>query len=158
MSKNGDVIIVGGGVVGAAAARALLADGLNVILVERAAPLSAADDPRVYALTPASAALLETLGVWGELPRTPYRRMQVWSAAPERALHFDAAEAARAELGWIVPHGPLLDALWSELPPRRRRNAARVPVPRSIPACAGRACAAARPRRPASPAAPRRRG
>jgi ubiquinone biosynthesis UbiH/UbiF/VisC/COQ6 family hydroxylase len=121
MSKHGDVIIVGGGVVGAAAARALLADGLNVILVERAAPQRAADDPRVYALTPASAALLETLGVWDELPRTPYRRMQVWSAAPERALHFDAAEAARAELGWIVPHGPLLDALWSELPPRRLR-------------------------------------
>lgn len=119
--KHCDVLVVGGGVVGAAAARVLLADGLNVVLVERAAPSATAGDPRVYAITPASAALLEELGAWDGLPRAPYRQMQVWSAAPERALRFDAADAARAELGWIVPHAPLLQALWDELPPRRLR-------------------------------------
>lgn len=116
-----DVVVVGGGVVGAACALALAQAGLDTCLVEsRRPPDWSRDTPdlRVYALAPDNAALLDSLGAWRavrEARAHPYRRMHVWDAGAGSPLVFDADALARTSLGWIVEHGLLVDALWQRL-------------------------------------------
>lgn len=127
-----DVVVVGAGVVGAAAALAFARDGLQVALVEarepprwRAGPLDGGgadpipDDLRVYAFAPDNAALLDDLGVWAAVCGArvrPYRSMRVWDAAGGGEIVFDADAFGRRELGWIVEHALLVDRLWAALP------------------------------------------
>ena len=89
-----DVVVVGGGVVGAALACELATrpnlSRAKIGLVETRPPppLAAAldpsrkPDPRVYAMTPASVAFLDSLGVWAPLVEAgrikPYDAMQIW--------------------------------------------------------------------------------
>jgi len=113
-----DIAIVGGGVVGLAAALALARSGLDVALVEAAQPpawQAQRPDLRVYALAPDNAALLAALGVWSGIAGArahAYRRMRVWDAGGGDDLVFDADTFGRRELGWIVEHGLLVDRLW----------------------------------------------
>lgn len=124
MTRRGrlDVAIVGGGVVGSAAALALAGLGLDVALVEAVEPPRwHADHPdlRVYAFAPDNAALLDAMGVWRDVAASraqPYRRMRVWDAAGGGELAFDADAFGRRELGWIVEHGLLVDRLRAALP------------------------------------------
>ena len=118
-ARSHDIVIVGGGIVGAAAALALLRNGFDVALVDRAAtrpPAPGAEvDARVYAIAPGSRRFLDTLGAWPGDPACAYQGMQVWNADPALSLRFDAAAAALPELGYIVAHDVLLDALWNRL-------------------------------------------
>lgn len=123
-----DIAVVGGGPVGVVAALALRAAGFDVVLVERGAAPPAFDaaryDLRVYAIAPASARLLDQLGVWPQIAATrisPYTRMQVWERAAERGLHFDAADSGSGALGWIVEQGLILAAAWAQLGELPRR-------------------------------------
>jgi 2-octaprenyl-3-methyl-6-methoxy-1,4-benzoquinol hydroxylase len=117
-----DVVVVGGGVVGAACALALAKLGLDVVLVEAREPprwSAAQRDLRVYAFAPDNAGLLDSLDAWASVRAArahPYRRMRVWDAGGGGELEFDADAFARRELGWIVEHGLLVDRLWSALP------------------------------------------
>jgi 2-octaprenylphenol hydroxylase len=122
MSERCDIAVVGGGVVGAATALALSHAGFDVKLIERGAapPQPGIDyDPRVYAIAPSSAALLQKLDVWQQLPGDrlcAYQGMRVWESAPERALSFGADEVGENQLGWIAEQSQLLAALWQALP------------------------------------------
>lgn len=116
-----DIVVVGGGPVGAAVALGLARAGFQVALVERG-PAPAAFDmhsacsSRVYALSQASRRLLESLGVWRNLQRiAPYDTMRVWVDEVTRGLRFDARALALPELGWIVEHPLLVDRLWAAL-------------------------------------------
>lgn len=122
-----DIVVVGAGVVGAAAALAFARDGFDVALVESRTPPawepqstdSDRIDLRVYAFAPDNAALLDDLGVWSDVVAArvqPYRRMRVWDAAGGAELAFDANAFGRRELGWIVEHALLVDRLWKTLP------------------------------------------
>lgn len=63
-----DVLIVGGGLAGASLAVALRESRLRVALVEARAPTRPeGTDQRIYAISPASQAFLERIGVWGHL-------------------------------------------------------------------------------------------
>ena len=121
-TPGNDVVVVGGGVVGAACALALAQAGLSVVLVEgREPPAWHADNPdlRVYAFAPDNAALFKALGVWEPIRQAravAYRRMRVWDAAGGEELAFDADHLGRAQLGWIIENGLLVDRLWAELP------------------------------------------
>jgi 2-octaprenylphenol hydroxylase len=114
-----DVLIVGGGPVGASAA-ALLQIGvkdarrpLRVAILEPNRPATAAPDApldsRVSALSRASERILTAIGAWSLIapPRMqPYERMRVWheSVQPRSSdvLEFDAAYAGEPNLGYIV--------------------------------------------------------
>lgn len=119
-----EIAIVGGGIVGAAAACALSRAGFDVQLLERgAAPVASggADyDVRVYAISAGSAAFLADLGLWADISATrvePIRSMQIWDRDPAKALRFDAADVGVASLGWILEDRRLAQRLWAALPP-----------------------------------------
>lgn len=114
-----DAVVVGAGVVGAAAALRLARENLRVAIVE-AHPPPAWDpgdpDLRVYAFAPDAQALLEDLGVWSSVASArahPYLRMRVSDAAGGGELEFDADRIGRACLGHIVEHVLLVDRLWA---------------------------------------------
>ncbi len=116
-----DLIVVGGGPVGVALARAASAR-LSVALVgepPRAAPPPAGEfDARVYALSPANVAFLRGLGAWDALEPeriTPVHAMSIFGDDARSRLQFDALEAGVPELAWIVEDGALQRALWQAL-------------------------------------------
>ena len=111
-----DLIVVGGGPVGASLACA--AHGLSVALVahERAPNAApAALDARVYALSPGNVAFLRELGAWEHMPPerlVPVREMRVFG--DERSeIRFDAYRAGVPELAWIAEDAMLQHALWA---------------------------------------------
>lgn len=117
-----DAAVVGGGVVGAAAALALAGQGLQVELLEAAPPRPwdrARRDLRVFALAADNAALFDAIGVWDAIRAGrvhPYRRMRVWDAAGGGELDFNGDAFGRDALGWIVENSLLQDRLWAALP------------------------------------------
>lgn len=113
-----DVVVVGGGMVGAAAALGLAQSGWSVALVEHEAPASfvadAAPDLRVSAIGCTSVALIEQLGAWSAVRQmrvAPYRRLETWEW-PESRVVFDAASLGLPELGFMVENRVLQLALW----------------------------------------------
>ncbi|NHQ81350.1 2-octaprenyl-3-methyl-6-methoxy-1,4-benzoquinol hydroxylase [Chromobacterium vaccinii] len=107
--EHRDIVIVGGGMVGSALGAALSGQGLSVCVLEREPPAPFAPeqphDLRVSAISPASAAFLQSIGAWEPalaMRAAPYRRMQVWEGDEAAGTLFDAAEAGVAELGHIV--------------------------------------------------------
>lgn len=116
-SLDTDVLIVGGGLVGAALALALKDSALSVLLLdERDAPLPAAVDswdPRVYAINGASRRWLERIGAWQQLDRQrllPVQNMRIRGDAGG-ALDFSALEAGLAQLATILESRELQRAL-----------------------------------------------
>ena len=122
MTESVEVIIVGGGSVGAALACALGAANVSVALVETNRPVEqwSADsiDQRVFAITRASEKLFTALGVWdGMVLRgvSPYREMHVWDARGQGTVHFDCAEIGEPVLGYIIEQRVIQAALWTRL-------------------------------------------
>ena len=114
-----DALVVGGGLVGAAAALGVARLGFSVAVVERQRPAPARGrlgmDLRTVALSPASRMLLEELEVWGELTPAPYRSMHVVEERGAAEIRFDAGEVGREELGWILQVSEVAMALWRRL-------------------------------------------
>jgi len=116
-----DVIVVGGGPVGAGFARA--ARGLSVALVaqeRRARPAARPEgfDARVYTLSPGNVAFLREVRAWQALPQerlTPVHAMRVFGDRGGSEIVFDAYRAGVPELAWTVEDGVLQDALWRSL-------------------------------------------
>ena len=113
------VVVVGGGLVGATAALGMACRGYPVTVIERQPPQVQVGvlglDIRNVALSPGSAALLEDVGAWERVEKTPYHRMVVWEEWGTGRVEFDAAEVARTELGWLVEMSPLVCELWQLL-------------------------------------------
>src|SRR5690242_7886753 len=114
MGEHTDILIVGGGLVGASLAIALDAAGRSATLVEAAAPRAAAQpsyDERNLALARATVNALTALGVWKHVQGgTPITRLHV-----SRAGEFGAARLSAQEAG--------VDALGATLPARELGNA-----------------------------------
>lgn len=117
-----DVIVIGGGIVGATTACALGRNGLRVALVEQRLPDAGFDpvhyDLRVSAITQASERIFDKLGAWSGMRArrvSAFREMQVWDEAGTGAIHFGAADIDVDHLGHIVENRvmqvALLDAL-----------------------------------------------
>lgn len=121
-----EIAVVGGGVVGLATAVALRQAGFDAGVLERGRPpQELADDPRVYAVSPASASLFPV--EWAAAAGIQaYRHMRVWHTGPETALQFDAGLVRQPVLGWIAPESVLRAQLWRQLPAERRLSEAAV--------------------------------
>lgn len=116
-----DLIIVGAGPVGAAAALALARAGLNIALLDASEPPSfnaEEVDLRVYAISHASEYLLTRLGAWDRIVQTrccSYSAMEVWDADGPGRIRFTGSDVDRANLGHIVEQSLLRDSLLTEI-------------------------------------------
>ncbi|MEM8982507.1 MAG: FAD-dependent monooxygenase [Pseudomonadota bacterium] len=126
MVEKADIVVVGAGMVGLAAAGALvqaLAGRWRVILVDAADPIAPVDTPiktlRVSALSPASLAQIDALGALDTIVAAAqvYRDMRVWDASggpfEPGAVHFSAADGPHTTLGSIVENARVRAALLS---------------------------------------------
>ncbi|QYJ77269.1 FAD-dependent monooxygenase [Shewanella sp. FJAT-52076] len=116
-----DVVVVGGGMVGAALAAGLGRAGLSVTVLENHMPLafeaSQPLDVRVSALSVASEALLERLDAWeGILSRraVPYLGLETWEIE-SCITRFHASQVGADHLGHIVENRVVQLALWDLL-------------------------------------------
>ncbi len=114
-----DLIIAGGGMVGAALACALGRFGLRVAVIEPREPQREWPDGeiahRVSALSRASQNLLVRLGAWPrmqDLGVSEYRAMQVWDQGGHGQIRFDSADVGEPNLGHIVENRVIQLALW----------------------------------------------
>ncbi|MEF8794084.1 UbiH/UbiF/VisC/COQ6 family ubiquinone biosynthesis hydroxylase [Thiohalorhabdus sp.] len=111
-----DLIVVGGGMVGAAIAAALAPTPLWVAVVEARAPEAqpASDGRRVSALTAGSVRILKGLGVWQTVAAgdtEPIRAMTVWDGDQAGGVNFEAGEVGLEALGALAPNGTIAAAL-----------------------------------------------
>ncbi|PQJ67667.1 2-octaprenyl-3-methyl-6-methoxy-1,4-benzoquinol hydroxylase [Photobacterium angustum] len=118
--KQYDVIVAGGGMVGAATALGLAKLGLDVAVLEGFAPRPFANtqpmDLRVSAISPHSVALLDRLGAWDEVLNMrlcPFKRLETWET-PECRTRFNADDMGLEQLGYIVENRLLQLALWQQ--------------------------------------------
>lgn len=118
---NFDVVIIGGGLVGASLAAALKPSGLSVALVEgqpmTAAATASGWDSRIYAVTPGNAAFLAACGAWQHLDMSRVQaveQMRVFGD-DDSELDFSAYQIGAPELTFILENRLLLQALWQEL-------------------------------------------
>ena len=119
-SPDGNVLVVGGGLVGASLAIALDAAGCCVTLVETAAPRADAQpsyDERNLALARATVNGLAAIGVWplAAAQATPIRHIHVSRAGEFGSARLDAARHGVDALGWTLPARELGAALLRRL-------------------------------------------
>ena len=117
-----DMIVIGGGLVGASLVAALKDSGLKMALIEPYAsmPLPQDDswDSRVYAISPGSVAFLQELGVWQlmEAERlAPVYEMAVFGDDNTAHITFSAYEIGILELAFIAENRQLQTAVWEAL-------------------------------------------
>lgn len=116
-----DVVVVGGGMVGAALACGLAQQQFRVAVIERAEPAafdaSLAPDIRISAIGASSVALLRQLNVWPRVQAmrsAPYRKLETWEWQSAHVT-FDAAALGIPELGYMVENSVLQRALWEQM-------------------------------------------
>jgi 2-octaprenyl-3-methyl-6-methoxy-1,4-benzoquinol hydroxylase len=115
-----DVLIVGGGMVGAAAALGLAREGWRVAVIEHAPPAAfeseSKPDLRISALGYKSVKLLRDLGAWPDIlamRAAPYRGLETWEW-PESKVSFNAHALKLTELGYMVENHILQQGLWTQ--------------------------------------------
>jgi 2-octaprenylphenol hydroxylase len=120
-----DVVIIGGGLVGASLAAALKHSGLSLAMVESQSLLMPENasvntedwDSRIFAISPGSRSFLEQSGAWSLLdPRriVPVEAMRVFGDTGAE-LEFSAYQMGVAELACILENRALHSALWQVL-------------------------------------------
>lgn len=120
MTREYDIVIAGGGMVGMALACALGNTGLRIAVVEKYGPGDTSDndgyDNRVSAITLASRYFLDHIGAWSHIAAMryhPYQKMYVWDAAGSGELAFDCANIGQPCLGYIIENRVILSELQS---------------------------------------------
>ena len=123
MTQHYDIIIVGGGMVGATLACGLAeeAEQLKIAVIDANVPNLDWDkdgyDMRVSAITRASQHIFKNMGVWEKIVEqriSPYHDMFVWdadSSGRSGEIHFDSADMGEADLGHIIENRVIVKAL-----------------------------------------------
>ena len=123
MSQSFDIVIVGGGMVGASLATALAPLPLRIAVVE-AWPVSSAVQPsyddRSTAVAEGSRRIFDAVGCWSliEPDATPIRRIHVSDQGQFGFTRLDCREYGMKALGYVVENRSLGAALWSALQDR----------------------------------------
>lgn len=114
-----DVLIIGGGLVGASLAAALKNSGLSVGLVEAQSASANHNgwDSRIYAISPGSAAFLEQCGAWQRLDMSRVQKVEQMRVFGDETseLDFSAYELGAPELAFILENRLMQQALWEVL-------------------------------------------
>lgn len=123
-TKLFDIVIVGGGMVGASLALRFSQAGLQVAVIEKTPPTpipaDAPIDLRVSAINRRSEQWLRDIGVWQQLPARrmcPYRALQAFEGESKHhhdGLVFTAAELRQPYLGHIVENNSLQTTMWQQ--------------------------------------------
>lgn len=118
MKPDYDIIISGGGMVGATLACALGGGSLKVALIESQVilPVQEGQDLRVSAITPASRAVFENIGAWAGMHAERHgsiEAMHIWEG--DNFLNFNSADIGEPCLAWIVENRLLVSALRQRL-------------------------------------------
>lgn len=118
MNTDYDILIIGGGLVGASLGCALGQSGLRVAIIE-AVPLSSAAQPsyddRAVALAFGSRRIFEGLGIWEAVTRLaayPIEHIHISDRGRFGFTRLHAAEAGLPALGYVVPTRVLGNALY----------------------------------------------
>lgn len=122
MTQNiqADIVVVGAGLVGLAAAVACAKLGKKVIVIDAkkvAIKKQQVWDARVYALTSNTVAWLQALGVWAEVDASrvnDINAMQLWDEQGNK-LALQDGDANLASLGVIIENQNLLHALMTQM-------------------------------------------
>lgn len=121
INQSIEVAVVGGGMVGAAAALGLANSGFRVAVIEHQAPTEfqrgSTPDVRISAIGAQSVSLLQSLGVWESvlsMRAHPYRSLETWEWESAH-VKFSASELGLPELGFMVENLVLQQALWQAL-------------------------------------------
>lgn len=98
-----DLIIVGGGLVGAGLANALRDSRLRIALIDARVPAS--DDPRLFALNVSSCQFLANLGIWERLAphAAPIQQVHVSHQGHFGSVRLNARDAHLPFLGQVIP-------------------------------------------------------
>jgi 2-octaprenyl-6-methoxyphenol hydroxylase len=120
VDRDFDLVIVGGGMVGASLAVALSPLPLRVALVEPFAPDSDAQpsyDDRCTAISHGSQVILNTMGVWQDMQAdaSPIARIHVSEQGRPGIARLEAREQGVPALGYVVPNRSVGKALWKRL-------------------------------------------
>jgi len=120
-----DVVIIGGGLVGASLAAALKHSGLSLALVESQSLLMPGNasantedwDNRIYAISPGSRSFLEQSGAWSLLDASRIASVEAMRVFGDTGaeLEFSAYQMGVAELACILENRALQHALWQVL-------------------------------------------
>ncbi|MDO4697946.1 MAG: FAD-dependent oxidoreductase [Pasteurellaceae bacterium] len=121
MSNQHDIIVIGGGMVGAAAALGLAKLGVKVALLEKnPLPSFSPESPydlRISAISVASVDLLEKLGAWQAVEAMrayAYTGLETWEIDGFHTA-FNASELGLDKLGFMVENNLIQIALWQAL-------------------------------------------
>nr|BET44743.1 MAG: 3-demethoxyubiquinol 3-hydroxylase [Candidatus Aschnera chinzeii] len=122
INKNYDIVIVGGGMIGAAITIGLAKIGWQILLIEEFQPTNfysnSKPDLRVSAINYGTKKILEQLGAWNNIlnMRTnSYKILEVWEQAYNKShIIFDANDIGISELGYIIENRILQLSLWNE--------------------------------------------
>lgn len=131
LPMNFDVVIIGGGLVGASLAAALKHSGLSLALVESQPAPVLADvqassggqalandwDSRIYAISPGSRSFLERSGAWALLDPKRIAAVEAMRVFGDEGakLEFSAYQMGAPELACILENRALQHALWQVL-------------------------------------------
>jgi 2-octaprenyl-6-methoxyphenol hydroxylase len=133
-SLETEVLIVGGGLVGATMAAAFGQAGLDVVVVDIQDPkegLDAGFDGRASAIAQATGRVLDGLGIWKHLEATaaPIKDIRVSEGDSLLFLHYDHREAGDQPFGHMVENRNLRKALFHRL---RELDTVRVLAPAAV--------------------------
>lgn len=114
-SSQVDVLIVGAGPVGMAAALLARRAGYTVALLDARDAGSWQNDPRALALSAGSRQLLGQLGAWPAAQATPITRVHVSQQGHFGRTALTAAEQDLPALGYVLPYAAVCSALHAAL-------------------------------------------
>jgi 2-octaprenyl-6-methoxyphenol hydroxylase len=113
---HADLIIAGGGPVGAILALALKDSGLSVMVLEARSDFTRKPDPRALALSYGSMLMLRRLGIWQALPEpTPIETIHISQQGSFGRAVLQASDDGLPALGYVVDYAALDLALHQAL-------------------------------------------
>lgn len=114
-TREYDVVVVGGGIVGLTFACGLRQTDLRVAVIETQTAEAAAERPRAYAFSPVSAKILAGLGLWEEIgPQlTHFSRVKLSDADYPKAITFRPEDGQHNAVYYSAQHFVLMRSLQS---------------------------------------------